>query len=79
VLSLTHGIPHGSYHQETQIADVGERTTAEQKLVPVRDATHLAVQTINSVLNKCAYKFVKLCDLCVTLTEPWTTIVQSVW
>lgn len=57
-----------------KIVDSGERMAAEQKLAPVRTATDLAVLTINNVRNKCAYRFIKLRDLCVTVSDPWATV-----
>jgi hypothetical protein len=37
----------------------------------------LAVQTINSVRSKCAFRFIKLRNMCVTVVDPWTTIAQA--
>lgn len=54
--------------------DAGEKMAAQQKLAPVRPAMDLAVQTIDSIRSKCAYRFVKLRDLCVTVADPWATV-----
>lgn len=58
---------------EMQIADVGERMAAEHKLASVRPALDLALEIINRIRDRNAYRFVKLRELCVTVADPWTT------
>lgn len=49
------------------MVDVVEREALKQKLATLQTSTELAVQTINKVRSKCAYRFVQLHNLCVTV------------
>ena len=57
--------------------DVWERMATEQKLAFVCAATDLVVQTINNVRSKCAFRLIKLRNMCVTVVDPWTTIAEA--
>ena len=48
------------------MVDVVERAALTQKLATL-PSMELAVQTINKVRSKCAYRFVQLHNLCITV------------
>jgi DNA polymerase alpha subunit A len=66
-MEVSKGLKTMSYCDGKQVTDPIVKLAAEQKLASVRGAVDAAAQTINQLRNRCAFKWVQLDRLCITV------------